>query len=207
MTTVRESAEQTQHLTFFLNGEEYGVAILRVREIIRYERITPVPMTPAFIRGVINLRGSVVPVVDLSVKFGLERAEVTPRTCIVIVEVENGEEERTVMGIVVDHVSQVADLGPDDVQDPPDFGTPIAMEYLRGLGAVDDRFVLILDIDRVLTGSELEQTAAVGERGAARAPGAELAEAADGTDPVDEASPDDADGAAEGDDDERDGDE
>lgn len=151
-----------QYLTFSLADEEYGLDILRVREIIRYEAVTFVPRVPPFIRGVINLRGSVVPVVDLAVKFGLEPGRATGLTCIVIVEVDL-DGERTVMGIVADRVSQVLDLAPRDIEPPPTLGTLIQVEYLVGLGKLGPRFVLILDIDRVLSSSELLAAAALPE--------------------------------------------
>ncbi len=121
MSAMQNVIEQTQYLTFHLVGEEYAVGILQVKEIIEYGIITKVPQTPPSIRGVINLRGSVVPVVDLAMKFGLSPSPVTERTCIVIVEADL-EGERTVMGIIADAVSQVIDLLPQDIQAPPAFG-------------------------------------------------------------------------------------
>ncbi len=139
-----------QHLTFQLAGEEYAIGILRVKEIIEYDVVTAVPRAPAAIRGVINLRGSVVPVVDLAVRFGLPERSISKRTCIVIVEVGTGA-DRTVMGVMADAVSQVIELGPDDVEPPPSFGTPVGHEFLVGMGRADRKFILILDIDRLLT--------------------------------------------------------
>ena len=149
MTTTAEALDAAQYLTFRLAGEEYAVGILQVREILRFEEITRVPAAPPSIRGVLNLRGSVVPVVDLAVKFGLAETVVTPRTCIVIVEVEL-EGEPTVMGVLTDSVSQVVDLGPGDVEPPPSFGTRVRIDYLRGMARQGSRFALILDIDRLL---------------------------------------------------------
>lgn len=153
MSTQTESAV-TQHLTFRLGGEEYAVPILRVREILQYEEVTRVPGAPPTIRGVLNLRGSVVPVVDLAVKFGLPPTEATRRTCIVIVEVER-EGERTVMGVVCDAVSQVMELGEADVEPPPSFGTRVRTDFLHGMARVGSRFALMLDLDRLLSSAEL----------------------------------------------------
>lgn len=140
----------TQYLSFQLAGEEYAFGIMRVREILEYDTITRVPNAPAAIRGVINLRGSVVPVVDLTVRFGLAPTAITKRTCIVIVEaMVDGRE--LVMGILADAVSQVLDLAGDAIEPPPAFGSRVRVEHLVGMGKLDaQRFVLILDIDRLL---------------------------------------------------------
>ena len=149
MHPVQDAVEQTQYLTFYLAGEEYAIGILQVKEILEYDTLTKVPQTPASIRGVINLRGSVVPVVDLAAKFGLPPSPVTKRTCIVIVEVDL-DGQRTVMGVLADAVSQVMDLAPTDVEPPPAFGTAVRVDYLQGMWKVGKKFVLILDVDRVL---------------------------------------------------------
>ena len=147
--------EQAQYLGFHIAGEEYAVDILGVREIIEYDTVTSVPRTPPHIRGVINLRGSVAPVVDLAVKFGLPATPVTKRTCIVVVEVDL-DGKPTIMGVLVDSVSQVIDLAPGDIAAPPSFGTQVHVDYLRGMGQSDGKkFVLILDIDRVLSAEEI----------------------------------------------------
>lgn len=148
-----------QCLTFELAGDEYGVGILQVREIIEYESLTPVPTTPPWIRGVMNLRGTVVPVIDLAVKFGLAETEVTRRTCIVIVEVDL-DGELAPMGVMVDAVVRVVDLAPGDVEPPPAFGTRVRVDYLLGVGKVDGQLVLVLDADRVLSVDELLEVAA-----------------------------------------------
>lgn len=142
--------ETPQYLTFTLAGEEYAVSILKVREIIQYDpTLTSVPTMPGWVRGVINLRGSVVPVIDLAVKLGAPCGAVTHRTCVVVVEASvNGEQ--TVVGIIADSVSEVKVLPPGDVAPPPEFGTPVRSDLLKGLGKAGGRFVLILDIDRVL---------------------------------------------------------
>jgi chemotaxis signal transduction protein len=150
----QEAVVQQQYLTFFLADEEYAVSIQRVKEIIEYTAITKVPKVPAWIRGVINLRGNVVPVVDLAVRFGMEERPITKTTCIVIVEVEQ-ESERTTMGVLADAVNQVIDLDPKDIEEPPAFGTRVRLEYLFGMGKLGKKFALILNIDRVLSAAEL----------------------------------------------------
>jgi len=149
-----------QYLTFHLAGEEYAIGLLQVKEIIEYDAITKVPMTPPWIRGVINLRGSVVPVIDLAVKFGQPQSPVGKRTCIVIVGVELGGEQ-TVMGVVADAVSQVMELPPQEITPPPAFGTKIRTDFLKGMGKAGKKFVLILDTDRVLSADELEIVASL----------------------------------------------
>ena len=158
MPTSAKSSDRAQYLTFSLSGGEYAIAVLRVREIIEHEDVTRVPSTPAFIRGVINLRGSVVPVVDLARKFRLPESAVTKRTCIVIVEVasENG---KIVMGVLADAVNQVVEFRPDEIEPPPSFGAPIRVDFLSGLGKLGGEFVLILDTDRVLSAGELSEVA------------------------------------------------
>jgi purine-binding chemotaxis protein CheW len=164
---IKESQEavQQQFLTFFLAKEEYAVNIQRVKEIIEYTTVTKVPKVPQWIRGVINLRGNVVPVVDLAVRFGLEQRPVTKTTCIVIVEVEQ-DSERAVMGVIADAVNQVIDFAPKDIEEPPAFGTRVRLEYLLGMGKLGKKFALILNIDSVLSTADLLtvsalQTAAV----------------------------------------------
>src|SRR5512143_3673065 len=132
MTVAREAqdaAKRSQYLSFRLSGGDYAVGILQVKEILQYETVTPVPPVPASIRGVINLRGAVVPVIDLSVKFGRPPTPVTKRTCIVIVEVAFGG-ERTILGFVADAVREVLELGSQDVERPPSFGTQVRAEHL-----------------------------------------------------------------------------
>ena len=148
------STEQTQYLTFHVAGEEHAIGILRVTEIIEYSTMTKVPGAPAWIRGVINLRGRVVPVVDLAVKFGLPETTITNRTCIVIVEIAL-DGEQTVMGIMTDSVNQVVDFPQGSIEEPPPFGTKMKVEYLRGVGKTGNKFALILDIDRVLSATEI----------------------------------------------------
>ena len=154
MDTQARRAEQGQYLGFSLAGEEYGVAILRVKEILEYDTVTKVPTTPASIRGVINLRGSVVPVVDLAVRFGLPESVVTKRSCIVVVEVELGGEP-TVMGLLAESVSQVIDLEAGEIEPPPPFGTHVRVDCLLGMGKAGKKFVLLLDVDKVLSTDDL----------------------------------------------------
>ncbi len=158
-TAASRASDRAQYLTFSLSGGEYAIAVLRVREIIEHETVTRVPSTPGFVRGVINLRGAVVPVVDLARKFALPESPVTKRTCIVIVEAES-ERERVVMGVLADAVNQVVDFGSGDIEPPPSFGAPIRVDFLKGLGKLGDAFVLVLDTDRVLSTDELSGVAA-----------------------------------------------
>ena len=138
-----------KYLTFFLEEEEYGLEILKVREIIGVMEITPVPRTPEFIRGVINLRGKVIPVIELRQKFGMETVEQTDETCIIVVQAEGME-----MGIVVDRVSEVTDISSEEIQEAPSFGTSVDTDYILGIGKSEERVKLLLDIDQVLSVEE-----------------------------------------------------
>jgi len=160
MSTATEAGEVGQYLTFRLAGEEYAVEILQAREILRYEEVTRVPTAPPSIRGVLNLRGRVVPVVDLAVKLGLPETPVTGRTCIVIVDVAL-EGERTVMGVIAEAVSQVVDLRAGDIEPPPPFGPRARVEFLRGMARLDGRFALLLDLDLLLSTEDAAAAAAV----------------------------------------------
>ncbi len=151
---MAEAAAPAQYLTFKIAGESYAVGILRVREILQYESVTKVPSTPRSIRGVMNLRGSVVPVVDLAIKFGMPESVLTPRTCVVILEVES-DEERMIMGVMADSVSEVIELRSDDIEPPPPFGAKVKVDYLVGMGKADKKFLLVLDIDQVLSAEDL----------------------------------------------------
>jgi len=153
-TATKEAVEQQQYLTFLLAGEEYAISILQVKEIIEYDTVTTVPKTPKWIRGVINLRGSVVPVVDLGVKFGMEERAVTKTSCIVIIETQF-EGNGAVIGIVADAVSQVMDLAAEDIRTVPEFGTRIKVDYLLGMAQLGKKFALLLDVDKVLSTDEL----------------------------------------------------
>lgn len=167
-----DAAQVRQHLSFSIAGTDYGVPILKVKEILQYEEPTRVPGTPASIRGVLNVRGAVVPVVDLGVKFGKGAAEPTKRTCVLVVETHAGVDALTV-GVLADAVNEVVDLRPEDVEPPPAFGAGIRLDYLVGMGKVGKGFVLLVDIDRVLTASEAELAAQVAAAESAPAPAVE----------------------------------
>ena len=146
-----------QFLTFFIRAEEYAVGILRVKEIIEFESVTRVPGLPPHVRGVINLRGSVLPVIDLASKFGHDDAATTRTSCIVVVETTS-DEETVVVGLVADAVSEVVDIPETVVEPPPSFGTGVRIDFLTGMGKLDGRIVLLLDLDRVLAPVEIQQT-------------------------------------------------
>ena len=146
--------EQNQYLTFLLGGEMFAIGILNIKEIIEYGSLTEVPMMPEFIRGVINLRGAVVPVVDLSARFGRKRTEVTRRTCIVIIEVETDDEKHDV-GLVVDSVSEVLEIAAGEIEPAPSFGTRIRADFIHGMGKVNGKFVIILSVNNVLSLDDL----------------------------------------------------
>jgi purine-binding chemotaxis protein CheW len=147
-------APVTQYLSFSIAAEEYAIRILQTREIIEYESVTRVPGAPSWIKGVTNLRGSVLPVVDLAMKLGLPPTTVHRRSCIVVVEVAF-QEEKLVMGVLVDAVGQVLELGPEEVEPPPAFGAPVQADYLVGMGRFGKKFILLLDMGRVLSSQDL----------------------------------------------------
>lgn len=151
---TKEMVERQQYLTFLLSGEECAISILKVREIIEYDTVTTVPKMPAWVRGVINLRGAVVPVVNLAGKFGMQERPVSKTTCIVIVEAQF-EGQESIVGLITDAVSQVLELSPEDIQPVPDFGTRVKMDYLLGMAQLGRKFALLLDVDKVLTTEEL----------------------------------------------------
>ncbi|GFO64627.1 MULTISPECIES: chemotaxis protein CheW [Geomonas] len=152
---VETITETTQYLTFKLEDELFALDIGKVREVLDFTSITKVPQTPDYMRGVINLRGSVVPVVDLRLKFGMAMAEQTVNTCVIIVEVEL-EGERVVMGAMADAVQEVMDLEPDQIEPPPRIGTKLNTDFIKGMGKHNEQFIIILDIDKVFTSGELE---------------------------------------------------
>ncbi len=157
------SIPRTQFLSFVLAGDEYAVEILRVKEIIEYDNLTRVPAMPPAVRGVINLRGRVVPVIDLALRFGLTGSVITPRSCIVIVEIGTGE-GALVMGIITDAVSEVLDLANEQIQPPPSFGTSVGAEYLDGMSeSAGRKFVMLLNIDRALDSRAFELRVDVAE--------------------------------------------
>lgn len=154
MTTHSE-----QYLTFIIRGEEHAVPILRVKEIIEYETVTRVPGTPQWVRGVINLRGAILPVIDLASKFGHAESAVTKTTCTVVVET-NLRDELITVGVMADAVSEVLDFTAGQIEPPPSFGTHVRVDYLLGMGKLERKLVLILDIDRLLSPVELEEAVA-----------------------------------------------
>ena len=143
-----------KYLVFGLGREEFGIRVLKVREIMGIQDITAVPQTPAHVKGVINLRGKVIPVVDLRLKFGLPEQEHTQRTCIIVVQVR-GEGGPMLMGIVVDGVAEVLNLAVADIEDTPDFGDGTSTPYLLGMAKVKGKVKILLEIDRVLTSTDL----------------------------------------------------
>ena len=151
-------AEAAQYLTFMLAGEPFAIGILSIKEIIEYHGLTEVPMMPPCVRGVINLRGAVVPVIDLQARFGRPASPTTKRTCIVIVEIgdeTDNSQGRQVVGVVVDAVSEVIDIPALDIEPPPTFGAQIRSDFIAGMGKVRNKFVILLDVRRVLTLEDL----------------------------------------------------
>ena len=157
--------ETTQFLTYKLGDETFALDITKVREVLDFTTVTKVPRTPEFMRGVINLRGSVVPVVDLRLKFGMTKTENGVNTCIIITEV-TVDGDTTILGCLADSVQEVLDLDEEHIAPPPRIGTKLRTEFIKGMGKRDDRFIIILDIDRVFSSDELalvkqDQAAAV----------------------------------------------
>ena len=148
-STTVDGAQTHQYLTFMLGGEVFAIGILFIKEIIEYSSLTEVPMMPASVRGVINLRGAVVPVTDLLVRFGKPSSAVTKRTCIVIIEVTS-QGERQDVGVVVDSVDSVLDIPASEIEPPPTFGAGIRTDFIRGMGKVNGKFVILLDVNHVL---------------------------------------------------------
>ena len=150
-----------KYLTFTLAEEEYGIGILKIKEIVGMLPITSVPQTPAFVKGVLNLRGKVIPVIDLRLRFGMGEIEYTERTCIIVVEIES-QTGMVMIGIVVDSVSEVLNIKGDDIEDTPTFGTKLNTEYILGMAKMEGGVKILLDINQVLSGEEiavLEKTA------------------------------------------------
>ncbi|NTU42168.1 MAG: chemotaxis protein CheW [Nitrospirales bacterium] len=152
--SVAEITETTQYLTFKLAEEVFALDVAKVREILDFTTVTRVPQAPEFMRGVINLRGSVVPVIDMRLKFGMERTEKTVNTCIVVVEVAF-EGETTVLGALADSVQEVIELEPGQIEPTPRIGTQMKTDFIRGMGKQDGGFVIILDIDKVFSLEDL----------------------------------------------------
>lgn len=162
MTHETESIDQNlkmakmktgKYLTFYLEEEEYGIGILKVKEIIGMMPITSVPRTPVFVKGVINLRGKVIPVVDLRIKFGMELFPYTERTCIIVVEIET-DNALVLIGAVVDAVSEVLNIGEGEIEEPPTFGTKLDISYILGMAKMEGGVKMLLNIDKVLSTSE-----------------------------------------------------
>jgi len=151
---TREPAAAQQVLTFTLRGETFAMPIAQIKEIIGYGQVTPVPMMPDFICGVINLRGAVVPVIDLGCRFRGTRSEIGRRSCIVILELHAGG-DRQVVGAIVDAVSAVLEITPADIEPPPAFGAQIRADFIHGMAKVAGRFVVILDVERALSAADL----------------------------------------------------
>ena len=156
--------ETKQYLTFNLGDESFALDVANVREILEFTTVTKVPQTPEFMRGVINLRGSVVPVMDMRVKFNLVIGEKTVHTCIIVVEVALGE-ETTILGALVDSVQEVFELEPGQIEPAPRIGSGLKTEFIKGMGKRDDRFIIILDIDKLFSEEELEIVDRAGEAG------------------------------------------
>jgi len=154
--------KKDQFLAFVLGGEHFAMDIRSIKEVIQYGSLTEVPLMPDFIRGVINLRGAVVPVIDLSVRFGRPATEVARRTCVVILEVEDAGDV-VELGVIVDHVSEVLEIGASDIEPAPTFGSNLRSEFLAGVGKVGGRFVILLDVNHVLS---IDEMAALGAGGA-----------------------------------------
>lgn len=140
-----------KYLTFVLGRESYGIAVLKIREIIRPVEITQVPQMPFYVKGVINLRGKVIPIIDLRTKFGLESTANTERTCIVVVQVNTGTNKLAMMGLIVDAVEEVVNIPASDIEPTPDFGTTLDTAYIFGMAKARGQVKTLLDIDRVLT--------------------------------------------------------
>ncbi len=146
--------KQGKYLTFALGSEEYGLEILKVREIFGYMDITAVPQTPHYVKGVINLRGQVIPVIDLRTKFGMPEADITEETCIIVVEISQGQTHCST-GIVVDRVSEVLDISGENIEEAPQFDTSVNTDFILGMGKIGDTVKILLDIDKVLAAEEL----------------------------------------------------
>lgn len=153
--------ELQQYLTFMLGGETFAIGILSIKEIIEYGQLTEVPRMPQFIRGVINLRGAVVPVIDLSARFGKPAASVSRRTCVVIIEMTL-EDEQHVVGVMVDAVNEVLEIPADQVEPAPNFGANIRADFIQGMGKVEGKFVIILNVNHVLSLDEMSTLAGIG---------------------------------------------
>ncbi len=160
--SVSSITETGQYLTFKLEEEVFALDISKVREVLDYTTVTKVPQTPDFMLGVINLRGSVVPVVDMRLKFGMTKTETTVNTCIIIVEIDL-DGEVTILGALADSVQEVMELDPDQIEPPPRIGTRLKTKFIRGMGKRESEFIIILDIDKVFSADELAIAQDIGE--------------------------------------------
>lgn len=151
---VGTKAGGDQYLTFILGEEEYGLDILRVQEIRGWHKTTPIPNTPDFVKGVINLRGNIIPIVDLRKKFDMKVIEYTPITVVIVVKVTNDDRER-IVGVVVDAVSEVYNFQEEEIKATPELGSNIDVNYMRGIASVEDKMIMLLDIDHLLSPDEL----------------------------------------------------
>ena len=151
---TQQQEENNQYLTFNLDGEVFAVGVNKVREVLDFSEVTRIPQTPTYMRGVINLRGSVIPVIDMRSKFGMAAVAETVNTCIIIVEVVM-DNETTVLGALVDSVQEVLDIEADQIEPPPRIGSRMNSDFLHGMGKQDENFVMILNIDKVFSSAEL----------------------------------------------------
>ncbi|WP_010216942.1 MULTISPECIES: chemotaxis protein CheW, partial [Pseudomonas syringae group genomosp. 2] len=157
--TATAVEEEAQYLTFMLGGEMFAIGILGIKEIIEYGSLTVVPMMPAFVRGVINLRGAVVPVVDLSARFGRQNSDITRRSCVIIIEASSEDGQPQDIGLLVDNVSAVLEIPASQIEPPPNFGARIRADFISGMAKVDGKFVIVLEVDRVLSIDEMSSLA------------------------------------------------
>lgn len=146
--------DTNQYLTFTLEGEQYAISVLKVREVLEFTRITKIPKTAAYMKGVINLRGSGVPVIDLRVKFGMDEAANSKDTSIIVMEVEGGSGP-VVLGALADSVQEVIELEPSQIEAPPRFGTRLSTDFILGMGKREDEFIILLDIDKIFSSDEV----------------------------------------------------
>ena len=154
--TTKSDSRAGKYLAFQLGREEFAIQVLKVREIMGIQDITAVPQTPVFVKGVINLRGKVIPVVDLRLKFGLPEVEYTQRTCIIVVQIQGPDHSVSLTGIVVDEVSEAVNIAAGDIEDTPDFGDGVATPYILGMAKSKGKVKILLDIDKVLAAQELD---------------------------------------------------
>lgn len=149
-----ESIQNGQYLTFTLEGEQFGVDIAKVREVLEFDTVTKIPRTPEFMRGVINIRGSVVPVLDLKMKFGMGYTEKSVNTCVIITEIDVGGSE-VVIGAMADAVQEVFDISAEQIEPPPKVGSSIDTSFMRGMGKKGDEFLILLDVDKVFSEQDI----------------------------------------------------